>query len=246
MVGESPNLSRRVQRSLPRSILARSLFSFLMPGPGRGFLFALTMIWSCGLVIGLLTHFQPAMVLDFHHETLTSRGRLKGGGFSSLGRLISMYSGIAVCCFYVSGFLSISFLLAKWRLHSTRYELPTGLGPAINLFVGCLLVALSTIGSLIVHFSFASHGQRNDYLAIDVFNWYWTTFEVSEMRAGPTMGWFGLLLLPGLLLIFVAVVIAAREFLHRPIPVPERVMIDRQKPVVKLPVGESIDEILGL
>jgi ABC-type transport system involved in multi-copper enzyme maturation permease subunit len=244
MVGESPKRSRRVQRTLPRSILARSLFSFLMPGPGRGFLFALTMMWSCGFVIGLLTHFQSEMVLDAHRETILNRG-----GFSAvrpLTNLTNLYGGIAVCCFYVSGFLSISFLLAKWRLHSTRYELPTGLGPAINLFVGCLLVAMFTIGSLILHFSLTSRRLRNDYLAIDVFNWYWTTYEFSETRGGSYMAWFGLLLLPGLLLIFTAVVVAARELLHRPIPVPERVMIDRRKPIVKLPAGESIDEILGL
>jgi len=40
LVSERRGLSDRVQRTLPKTWLGRSLFSFLMPGPGRGFLFA--------------------------------------------------------------------------------------------------------------------------------------------------------------------------------------------------------------
>jgi len=40
LVSEKPGLSNRVQRKLPKSLVGRSFFSLLMPGPGRGYLFA--------------------------------------------------------------------------------------------------------------------------------------------------------------------------------------------------------------
>jgi hypothetical protein len=54
MTGEWPHLSRRVQRSLPQSIMGRAFLSLFNPGPGAGYLFAvanLTMV----ILVALLT-----------------------------------------------------------------------------------------------------------------------------------------------------------------------------------------------
>lgn len=57
MTGEWPHLSRRVQRSLPQSTLGRAFLSLFNPGPGAGYLFAvsnLTMLTLAGLGVLVL------------------------------------------------------------------------------------------------------------------------------------------------------------------------------------------------
>jgi hypothetical protein len=54
LTGEWPHLSRRVQRSLPKSTFGRTFLSLFNPGPGAGYLFAianLTALTLAGLVL---------------------------------------------------------------------------------------------------------------------------------------------------------------------------------------------------
>lgn len=58
MTSEWPHLSRRVQRSLPQSTLGRTTLSFFNPGPGAGYLFAvsnLTALVLAGLLLAAIT-----------------------------------------------------------------------------------------------------------------------------------------------------------------------------------------------
>ena len=50
MIGESPDLSSRVKRQLPQSFLGRMFLTWFYPGPGKGYMLALT-----GLICTLLT-----------------------------------------------------------------------------------------------------------------------------------------------------------------------------------------------
>jgi hypothetical protein len=51
--GEQPQMSRRVMRSLPQSILGRALFTWLQPGPSSGYMFAVANLTTL-LIITLI------------------------------------------------------------------------------------------------------------------------------------------------------------------------------------------------
>jgi ABC-type transport system involved in multi-copper enzyme maturation permease subunit len=53
LTGEWPHLSRRVQRSLPQSTLGRTTLSLFNPGPGTGYLFAVSNLTTL-IVVGLI------------------------------------------------------------------------------------------------------------------------------------------------------------------------------------------------
>ncbi len=240
-IGESPQLSRRVQRSLPHSVASKSLLSFLMPGPGRGFLFAVLMAWSGTLAIILMALFQRWLVIDAIEFPSGSRGRTAWSGSEAIRLTVASL----VSCFYVMLYLAIAFLLARVTLHRTRRELPTGVGPIISLIAGILIVILPMFVMAVIQFQFI-RSYRNSYSPLQVFNWYWTTVEIID---GPGFGdsliWFGLLAVPAAFVILLALLLASRDLLYHPIPVPERVLIDQQKPKLQLPAGETIEEIFG-
>ncbi len=239
MIGESPNISRRVQRKLPQSILGRSLLSFLMPGPGRGFLFAQIMMWSCGLSLTL------ALVLhDWYFGSLTANFLNNRGTFAT-GDILSASLAILTCCIYVSAFLSISYLFARGILHRHSREWATGVGPTLNLLLGFLIVIVPTLMALVLQFSLFKYPFQNEYSAFQIFNWYWTITEIIDGNPSDGLVWLLLAIVPAGVVIGWASLKAATELLQQPIPVPKRVQIDQQKSPVKLPVGESIDEIFG-
>ena len=64
MTGESPELSSRVKRKLPQSLLGRALSTWFNPGPGTGYLFALAncaaMFALTVAVAAVLNHFNLA------------------------------------------------------------------------------------------------------------------------------------------------------------------------------------------
>ncbi len=53
LVSEQPGLSQRVRRSLPTTVLGRILWGIYLPGPGRGYLFALSAILFWNAALGL-------------------------------------------------------------------------------------------------------------------------------------------------------------------------------------------------
>jgi hypothetical protein len=53
MVGESPALSLRVRRNLPQSTLGRALFTWLNPGPGTGYVLAVSSLLAVWLMIAM-------------------------------------------------------------------------------------------------------------------------------------------------------------------------------------------------
>jgi ABC-type transport system involved in cytochrome c biogenesis permease component len=240
MIGESGKSSRRVQRSLPKSYLGRSLFSFLMPGPGRGFLFALTMMFACSaaLILGVVLQDYLLMSPD------QTQNVTMGGRWTTV-RITNSCIGMAMNCFYVSLYLSLVFLVARFVLRR-RTEMPTGTGPLVSLIIGVVIVVVPMLASWILHFNL-TRNYSSSYTAPLVVHWYWTVMEVADGSGFYAQtGWFFLFAMGGLAVIVSAMLVACRELLQRPIPVPQRVLIDKKKPEKRaLPAGESIDEIFG-
>ncbi len=246
MIGESPRRSRRVQRTLPQTLVMRSVAGLLMPGPGRGFLFAMAMLWSSGGVLLGMVLFQDQLQLaSYRAEMLNNWGAVRPFALAP-GTYWKVFNAIGACLLYPSLFLSIGYLCARSRLHRGRFELASGIGPAISLLSGALFVGLLSLGAVVWHLAWTNYGGRSDYSAICLLNWYWTVYEFGSRNGNS---WTDVLLvfflIPSGVLIMPAIVLASRELLQLPLAVPERVIIDQQKPVARLPAGESIDEIFG-
>ncbi|MFT5304339.1 MAG: hypothetical protein ACI87E_004779 [Mariniblastus sp.] len=75
-------------------------------------------------------------------------------------------------------------------------------------------------------------------------NWYWAVFDISERSSYLTeLGAVGLF---ALMVTVIAILVASRDLLSKPIAVPERVKIEQQRAPKQLAKGESIDEIFGI
>ena len=245
MCGENPFISRRVQRTLPRSIFSRSLFSFFMPGSGRGFLFAVCNLWACSLILLLASGFDEVL---FSKEVL--------GQFDARWNSVTMPTRAGLwpeavistltSCLFVTWFLSMVFLAIRYLFLKKMADWPPGTGPMVSLLMGAIMVATISIGSFILHFNLVDYDMRDESSGWLVPNWYWATTEISQGQSYFdqllfVVPFFGIACATSL----VAIVMAARDLLEKPIEVPERVKIELRRNPRKLAEGESIDEIFG-
>lgn len=250
LIGESSHLSRRVQRSLPRTIFSRSFFSLLMPGSGRGYLFAVANVWICAVFMLLVCYFDEFLVSK---EAMALIEAQWGGGPGMLAARGNMTWQIVFSTglgsLFVTWFLSLTYLVMRFVFEKRKRDWSTGAGPLVSLLVGVLLVALISIGTAVMHYNLTSYGSRNDTTPWLVANWYWATVDTSQ-RGTYLEQWplFILFLLQVLFVTAIAFVVASRELLQRPIAMPQRVAIEIQESRTKgtaIAKGESIAEIFG-
>lgn len=241
MIGESSTISRRVQRTLPRTFFSRSFFSLLMPGAGRGYLFAAANVLACSICLCAIWWFGPQLVTQAEFKRAASRWGARAVPLAS-----EQILACAVSLIYVLWFLSIVYLIVK-RLEKRKREWGPGIGPMVSLLIGALLVATLSIGGMVIHFN-TTNFPRDPSIWL-VFNWHWTTWDIGDdnVMFGSQVVWIFFFVIQALLVTIIAMVIASKELLCKPIAVPERVAIETEKkhPKQSLPPGESIDEIFG-
>ena len=254
LVSERPGLSDRVQRTLPKTWLGRSLFSFLMPGPGRGYLFAV----SC-LVASVLATWS---VFVFNYWL----------GFDSSANLNSFQINLvwtevlissAVACLYPVFFLSLVYLWMSFLRAFTGLKGTGALAPLIGLLSGVLLVSATSIIAYTLWYNLemppGGYYSSRQTGFFGCFNWYMSLFQLGDnlfSSGGRINLWqdlifflpFAAVAIPTTL---VAALLAIRELRYRPTAAPIRVTeeIERTKAeryaAPALPAGESIDEIFG-
>ena len=244
MIGESVFVSRRVQRSLPRTVFSRTFFSLFMPGAGRGFLFAVGNIWACAIFLLLVTQFSDLLLDDSVRQRFSGRRSLTGGGITPENLCQSIVS-----CLFVSWFLAVIYLLMR-LFDRRKTQWSTGVGPTVSLVVGALFVAALSIGTYILHANLGGWRNNSNLTLPMVANWYGIVIELAESGFSGNMvrivPLYLLFAVQKIVVIVIAIVVASRELLVKPIAVPERVQIEAQRPKPSLvPKGESIDEIFG-
>ena len=247
MIGESSTISRRVQRTLPRTILSRSFLSLLMPGAGRGYLFAVANMCTSWVGIFAIWNHVDLLVSDKAMGRITQRWGASPVRGAWLGA-DEMAVGFVSTLFAV-WFLSVGYLIINSISEKRKREWGPGVGPMISLVVGVLVVAFVSIGSAVIHYNLANYNVPNDPSPILALNWYWTAWDIDRNGAFYSIQtvWNLLFLAQAVVVIGIAMVIASRELLLRPIETPQRVAIDKEKKQERksLPPGESIDEIFG-
>lgn len=252
MVGESPILSRRVQRTLPRTTQTRSWLSLFMPGSGRGFLFAVANLWTCLLLACLIAGFSHYLLDSKTRELLTGNWRRTTLGISLTTQTVF---AAATACIYATWFLALFYLVNRFFLDKRKPVWTTGVGPIVTLLLGVLFIALLSIGSAIMHFTYFYDYRDDMFSPFSSLNWYLTPYSILDSGVNwssspltflfSTLSYF-LFFLQAFAVIAFAIALASKELLVKPIEVPERVRIEEEKPKErKLAVGESIDEIFG-
>ena len=151
MTGESPQLSQRAKRNLPQSLLGRVFLAGLYPGPGTGYMLAVTgMLSGVAMVVTALLF---AELYDFRYLAVDQTVHMIAIGL------------IGLC--YIVIYLGIGLLLLRLAKRYTR--------PSIML-AALTQVALLMIGCgvpLVVQLSFAP--LRNaDYSLLQITSPIWT------------------------------------------------------------------------
>jgi hypothetical protein len=159
LVGESPQLSPRVQRTLPKTSAGRALLSWFFPGPARGYVFVLANL-AAGVAMALLTML-----------TWEAMYPPAGGGFRPVSFDHVAMLGI-VCLGYVAFYLGLGKLVLTWlRGYSV-------VGALTSVLVHVLLVLAGCGIPLVIHLM--SDMRMGGYNLLHVGNPFWTIVEVVE------------------------------------------------------------------
>ena len=237
MVAEQGGLSERVRRSLPRNVIGKSLLSLYFPGPGRGYLFALSQMltWPIAVCIAFIV-----VLLWMDNSTQTAINAV--GDFAGILAEFCLYNFILG-----AGYLSIVFLICR-RL---RHRLGRFMAPIYGLITGIIVYALAT--------TFA--------VSTTAFLYYQTELMMRRFPATMLASWPSILADPDptqtiferldqpfvaivILLLLTLVIIAAtfyavRELNVKWLPTPQRVHAEPVKHLVPKHESESFEDIIS-
>jgi hypothetical protein len=166
LVGESPHLSPRVQRTLPKTSAGRALLSWFYPGPARGYVFVLAnMAGAVGmaLITMLLWEATAPTTLVF--------------GFQLQSEELSLLGFLAIA--YMAFYLGVGKLMLAWL---RQYSI---VGALTSVLVHVLLVLAGCGIPLVIHLM--SDYRMTGYSLLHVANPFWSIAEMLESR-GSTYG----------------------------------------------------------
>lgn len=256
LVSERHGLSDRVQRTLPKTWLGRSLFSFVMPGPGRGFLFAA----SC-LIATVLAILVIYMVTNWLEVTPVLRNVVIRTNLPWAETAAS----VAIACLHPLFFLSLVYLWMSFLRKFTVLKGTGALAPFIGLLSGVLFVSAISLTAYTLWYNFERPSGNYYYSSssepgfLVFFNWYYSLEQLGRglFRGGVGSPWevmayaipFAAVAIPTTL---VATLLAIRELRYQPTSAPVRVTEEIERNNAEryvgaaAPAGESIDEIFGV
>lgn len=200
MAAESPVLTPRVRRELPRSFVGRAFLTFLMPGP------------STGVVLAIL---GAASALLF----------VWGGIWYLEARDAAGMDRLAAVSLAVFGYLAIFLVITRWAAILLRRV--TDFRPSVGL---ALLVVLALVAALVpysLYMVIADFPSQPNYSYWQLPNWAWTIGVLVQSPGRWNSHWFvfgaGVVFLLGHLAFLGPIVMPQR------IPTPVRVEREQQR-----------------
>jgi hypothetical protein len=159
LMGESPQLSPRVQRTLPKTSAGRAFLSWFFPGPARGYVFVLANM-AAAVAMALLAMLAWEAVYP-----------ATGGGFRPVPFDHVAMLGI-LCLGYMAFYLGLGKLILAW-LRSISV-----VGALTSVLVHVLLVLAGCGIPLVIHLM--SNLRMGGYNLLHVANPFWTIVEVVD------------------------------------------------------------------
>ncbi|MEL7498042.1 MAG: ABC transporter permease [Planctomycetota bacterium] len=247
LVGESGGISRRVMRGMPKSILGRSFFSLLMPGPGRGLIFAFGCMFSCVMIVGLIQYNMEFFKIDELKQPLPFRGPMMGlPGPDSMWVSAYKYAALLLHPCLV---LSLTFLIMKFVRQFLKRKFQGAGGPILGLIIAVALLFIITLSSV---GATAGQYQRGSLGPSGAWNWYVAIEFIArqnELSVKQTMfltAWLAPVMLTTALTTGLAFFVACRDLRYSAMKTPDRVSQDIEMTNRVIDDGESIDDALGL
>jgi hypothetical protein len=232
-------MSRRVKRALPKTIVSRSFMSLFMPGPGRGYLFAIANMLGWNLLLVLVMILGRFLLPDVDSGFSNNSDRTL-----SSREIEEMLMTVTTNCIYGITFLSFLFLI----LHASVRNRPNA-GPLYGAVVAFLLLIVASFVPVLVKLQWFPNSSGS-YSLLYTTNWYLTITEMSRYSSGlggPAIAVFFVAI--GMVLFgYLSLRIAGRELNYLPESVPNRVLEEERKKrkTREIPVGESIEEIFAM
>ena len=163
MLSESPELSPRVQRQLPRTFAGRTLLTWFNPGPGTGYVFAI-----CSGTVAAATMGVFGLSVDTDRAPRTD----------------SVTFALIVIGYLLS-YLGITRLIAMPLTHRFGRMLSLPIGTMVIL-MGLALI-LPTILSVVF-----TGSPPYTYTPLEVIDWGWTLIEAFERPYSPYLAMLSL------------------------------------------------------
>ena len=155
LTAERPEMSRRVQRTLPQSFLARALFTWFNPGPGTGYVFATANLLTIAVTsLGLLWLVGPLL-----------------GAPRRKARELTYF--ILIGCSYIVMYLGLGRLLLG-LLHRWT-EVPM----IAAVLLHSVLVAAGCLVPMITNMLLEEVGYTRGYSLLHITNPFWTLERVQ-------------------------------------------------------------------
>lgn len=225
MCGENPQLSQRVKRTLPQSLFARSLLTWLNPGPGTGYIFAICNLLSV-LVLGLVVAWEMKVQLGGIPLNTTPVNGLVMTFWNSLSDewfLVGLFCFCYVACYLGAGRLILMLARRVARV-----------GLFVSFLLQLVLLMLGAFAPWIVQMSIF---YSDDYTTLQLSNWFWTIKETIDGNilthqakflfwTFPVVPW---VLVPGTgLMVLLNLLLSSREVIHERQDAPQRVVDDER------------------
>ena len=207
LTGEVAELSPRVRRALPTTLLGRLLFTWFNPGSGTGYVFAV-----CNLVAVVVVSLLALSVLP--------------EGIRLLRQEEWLYF-VALAPSYVIAYLGAG------RLLILAVRLVRHVGVYAGFLLQIVLALMGTLGPFVVQMIFSKY-LGYDYTLLQATNWVWTLERVVDYR--PSLATLPLLNVPIVvvlvplaagLIFLLNLVFAAREVAQVRQATPRRVLEDQ-------------------
>jgi hypothetical protein len=160
MTGESPELSSRVRRGLPQSFLGRVFLTWFNPGPGTGYLFAVSSMAAALILV---------VIAVICHQTLGLFDRTWGGEKATTILAVGL-----LLLAYMTIYLGLGLLVIR----ALRKVYPVGM--LLTGLIHFLLVLLGFGLPWIIHLSTPALRRSDDYSLLHITDPLWTPIYLLD------------------------------------------------------------------
>ncbi len=164
MLGESTELSPRVRRGLPQSVLGRALLIWFTPGPGTGYMLLLSSMLMLTVMTGAIC---SPFVAELAQAAAAGSSQTPIAQSNTLGE-------VSEACIVATSYLAIYLGLSKLILAAIRRYDEVRL--TVRILVSVLLLMIGAGGPWVLQIT--NPATRNaDYTLMQITNPVWTLWE---------------------------------------------------------------------